>query len=233
MEPKPFIARVDTKQLDSQFTQCAKNNSTWIEKLSVKKNLGNSFLVLDVINWFFYSMFSVFHCIAVYLEFSFVCISSSFLLEFPKVPFISLYIVFIVIQKSNEFYFYYTFFQFGFFGLIFFFFSLLLLFFFFVVPVSCQFLLYSKAIQSYIYIHTLFFSYCFPACSIQRDSIQFPVLCSRTSLLIHSKCNSLHLLTPNSLSILLPPLPPWKPEVCSPCLWVCFCFVDRIICALF
>ena len=35
----------------------------------------------------------------------------------------------------------------------------------------------------------------------------FPVLCSRTSLLIHSKCNVLHLINPNSPSIpLLPPM---------------------------
>ena len=27
--------------------------------------------------------------------------------------------------------------------------------------------------------------------------------------------------------------PPWQPQVCSLCPWVCFCFVDRIICAIF
>ena len=52
----------------------------------------------------------------------------------------------------------------------------------------------------YMYIHS-FFSYYLPSFSIARDLIQFPVLYSRTSLLIHSKCNSLHLLTPNSQSI--------------------------------
>ena len=57
----------------------------------------------------------------------------------------------------------------------------------------CQFLLYSKGTQSYIYTHT--------SCSVQRDWIWLPVLYSRTRLLIHSKCNSLYLLTPNSLSI--------------------------------
>ena len=38
----------------------------------------------------------------------------------------------------------------------------------------------------YIYIYTIFISHCPPSCSIPRDSIEFPVLYSRTSLLIHS-----------------------------------------------
>ena len=66
-----------------------------------------------------------------------------------------------------------------------------------------QFMLYSIVTQSYIYIHC-FFSYCLPSLPIPRDWTQFPVLYSRTSLPIHSKCNSLHLPTPNSPSIPLP-----------------------------
>ena len=63
----------------------------------------------------------------------------------------------------------------------------------------CQFLLYSKVTQLYIiYICTFFFS---------RDWLQFLVLYSRTLLFIHSKCNGLYLLTPNSQSILPSPLP--------------------------
>ena len=52
-------------------------------------------------------------------------------------------------------------------------------------------------IYTYIYIHThtLFFSYYLLSCSITSDWIEFPVLYSRTSLLIHSKCNGLQLLT--------------------------------------
>ena len=48
------------------------------------------------------------------------------------------------------------------------------------------------------------------------------MLYSRISLLIHSKCNSLRLLTPDSKSIPLLPPPPWQPQVCSPSPWVSF-----------
>ena len=50
-----------------------------------------------------------------------------------------------------------------------------------------------------IHIYTVFFSY-------YLSSFSIPVLYSRTSFLIHSKCNSLHLPTPNSPSTPLPPL---------------------------
>ena len=56
----------------------------------------------------------------------------------------------------------------------------------------------------------MFFFPCYlPSCSIPRDWIEFPVLHSRTSLLLHPKWNSWHLLPPNSPSIPLllhPPL---------------------------
>jgi len=48
------------------------------------------------------------------------------------------------------------------------------------------------------------------------------VLHSRISLLIHSKGNSLHLLTPNSQSLALPPPPPWQPQIYSPSPWFSF-----------
>ena len=86
-------------------------------------------------------------------------------------------------------------------------------------------------IQSYIYIHSLFHIIFHHVPS--RDWTKFLVLCSRTSLSIHSKYNSLHLLTLNSQSIPLPPPPPWQPHVCWPFLRVCFCSVDRFICAIF
>ena len=91
----------------------------------------------------------------------------------------------------------------------------------------CQFLLYSKVTQSYMHVCVcvcvFFFSYHPPLCSIPRDCTQFPVEYSRTSLLIHSKC----------IHPTLSSLPLWQPQVCSPCVWVCFCFVDTFICAAF
>ena len=40
-----------------------------------------------------------------------------------------------------------------------------------------------------IHVYTFFFSYYLPSCSITSDWIESPVLYSRTSFLIHSKCN--------------------------------------------
>ena len=64
-------------------------------------------------------------------------------------------------------------------------------------------LLYSKQL-SYIHIYILFL-YSFPLWFIPADWIYFPVLYNRTLLFIHSKCNHLHQLTPNSQWIPLPP----------------------------
>ena len=59
----------------------------------------------------------------------------------------------------------------------------------------CQSLLYSLCVQSltgfYTYMHSFF---------IPSVCIYFPMLYS-TTLFIHSKCNNLHLLAPNSQSI--------------------------------
>ena len=59
-----------------------------------------------------------------------------------------------------------------------------------------------------------------------RHKIWFPVLYGRISLLIHSKGSSLHLLTPNSQFILLPP--PWQPQVCFHVHDFLFC--GKVIC---
>ena len=59
---------------------------------------------------------------------------------------------------------------------------------------SANFLLYSKGTQShylYLYLYIFFFPHYPPSCSITW--LEFPVLHSRISLLIHSKCKSLHL----------------------------------------
>ena len=79
-------------------------------------------------------------------------------------------------------------------------------------------LLYSS--DTVIYTYVFFFSYYPPLCSIISDQIQLPVLYSRISFLIHSKGNSLHLLTPDFQSIPLPP--PQQPQVFSPSPWVSF-----------
>ena len=64
-----------------------------------------------------------------------------------------------------------------------------------------QFLMYSKVTHIYIYPSL---SQYLPSCSIPRDWILFPVLDSRTSLPIHSKCIRLYQLTQNSRSLPLP-----------------------------
>lgn len=54
-----------------------------------------------------------------------------------------------------------------------------------------------------IHPYTFLFSHYPPPCSITSDQIKFAKLYSRISLLIHSRCTSLHLLTPNSQSFTL------------------------------
>ena len=72
-----------------------------------------------------------------------------------------------------------------------------------VVPISA---VQQSDPVTHIYIYTFLFL-CYlhlPSWTTPRDWLEFPVLYSRTSLLIHSKHNSLHLQTSNSPSILLP-----------------------------
>ena len=57
-----------------------------------------------------------------------------------------------------------------------------------------------------VHIYTFFLPYDLPSWSIPGDWTEFPVLHSRTSLLLHSQWNSWRLLTPNSPSIPLPPI---------------------------
>ena len=81
----------------------------------------------------------------------------------------------------------------------------------------------------YIHTHTCIYTHIHPCSHIilhhvpsQMTGYTFPGLYSRISLPIHSKGTSLHLLTPDSQSIPLPPPPPWQPQVYSPCPWVSF-----------
>ena len=82
--------------------------------------------------------------------------------------------------------------------------------------------------HTYTYIWVFFFFHSYlPPCSNPRDWTEFPVLYSRTLLLIYSKCNSLHLLTPNSRSVPFSPhLPTGKTRLLSMSM-ICFCFADR------
>ena len=83
---------------------------------------------------------------------------------------------------------------------------------------SVHFLLYNKVTQSHIHIYILFLTFS----SIRLHHKWLDIVPSRISLLIHSKGNSLYLFTPDSQFIPLPPLPPWQPQLCSPCPWVSF-----------
>ena len=82
--------------------------------------------------------------------------------------------------------------------------------------------------------HTCIHFFLTLSCSIISAWIQLPVLYSRISWLFHSKGNSLHLLTPNSLYIplLSHPPPPLQPQVCSPMSMIFFT-VERFLCVIF
>ena len=77
--------------------------------------------------------------------------------------------------------------------------------------VFCQFRLYSKVTLtlSLTIFHHKWLD--IVPCAIQQ-----------ILLFIHSKCDNLHLLTPSSQNIPLPPHPPRQPQVCSPSPWVSF-----------
>ena len=100
----------------------------------------------------------------------------------------------------------------------------------------CQFLLPSKVIQLYIYIYiyicTVIFIF-FSNMVYHRILNIMPLFYSRTLLFICPIYSNLHLLTPNSQST--PPQHPFSHGNRKPvaCLWVCFCFIDKFICAIF
>ena len=87
------------------------------------------------------------------------------------------------------------------------------LIFFITVWLICNVVLISAVQQRdpvvHIHTHSLFY---FSSWSVPRDWVEFHVLYSGTSLLIHSNRKHLHLPT---LCIPLPPPAPWQPRVCS------------------
>ena len=95
----------------------------------------------------------------------------------------------------------------------------------------CQFLLHSKVAQ-YIHIHS-FFSTLSSIMFHPKWLDRVPCAIQQVLLHIHSRCNSLPLLTPNFQSMSLLPSSPWQPQVCSPCPWLCFFSVDRFIFAVY
>ena len=79
----------------------------------------------------------------------------------------------------------------------------------------CQFLLFSKVKKNSLTLSSIMF----------HQNWLHIVPCAkynRILLFIHSKCNSLLLLTPVSQSIPLPPPPPQQAQVCSPSPWISF-----------
>ena len=93
----------------------------------------------------------------------------------------------------------------------------------------------SKVIQLYIHVHVCVyiyvysFLYSFPSWFISRYLIYFPVLYSRTLLFIHCICNSLHLLIPNSHTILLLPSSPRFGVMLFLVLENCLCYWKKCI----
>ena len=102
---------------------------------------------------------------------------------------------------------------------IFVFFSFFNLFFIVISPTT----LFSPTVQHGNPVtHTCIHNFFLPLCCVVSISTLLSVLHSRISLLIHSKSNSLHPLTPSSQFLPLPPPSPREPKVYSPCPWFSF-----------
>ena len=91
------------------------------------------------------------------------------------------------------------------------------------LTVLCQFLLYSIVIQSYIHIHS------FPH-TIFHHVLSQEMGYSSLCYAVRPRCLSiLNVILciyqpPTQCPSHTLPAPPWQPQVCSPCLWVClFC----------
>ena len=95
----------------------------------------------------------------------------------------------------------------------------------FFPSISCFF--FFECIYTHSFISSLSSFMVYP----KRLDVVPCVIQDRISLLIHPKCNRLHLPAPNSSSFSLPPPPPWQPQVCF--LYPSVCFVDSIICAVY
>ena len=96
----------------------------------------------------------------------------------------------------------------------------------------CQFLLYSKVNQLYVYIYPLFVG--FPSHLGQHRALnRVPCAIKQglTSYLFYTQ-QCIH-VNPNLPIHPTPPYPPWCPYVCSLHLCPYFCFANRFICTIF
>jgi len=85
----------------------------------------------------------------------------------------------------------------------------------------------------FIYIYVIYIYY-FPLWFMIGSWIWSPVVYNGALFFTHSVYNKLHLLVSKSQSIVPPTSPPLsQPLVCSLCLWVCFCFIEKLIRIIF
>ena len=99
----------------------------------------------------------------------------------------------------------------------------------------CQFVLYSKGNQQYVFTYPLFFGILSNS-GHHRALIEFPALYRRFSLVMD--VYSVHTISSIYMSVtvsqFIPPPPyPLGIHVCSLHLCVCFCFANRFICTIF
>ena len=102
-------------------------------------------------------------------------------------------------------------------------------FIFYHLFIHIYFLLYSTVTQLHLHVYILFSHI---TCCIIIDQTEFPVLHSRIPLLIHSKGNSLHLLTPSSPT---PPTTSPSPLATTGLFYKSMIFfsVERFLCAIY
>ena len=99
----------------------------------------------------------------------------------------------------------------------------------------CQFLLYNKVNQLYLYIYLFFFNF-LPIQVTTEHLIEFPVLYSRFSLTIyltHSQSIAYVYICQSQFPSSSHHPSPLGIHVCSLHLYVYFCFTNRLICTIF
>ena len=98
----------------------------------------------------------------------------------------------------------------------------------------CQFLIYSRVNQLYVYIYPLFYG--FPSHLGHHRALSRVPCAIQFSLIIYFIHNINSVYMSISISQFIPPppcFPPQYPYVCSLCLCLYFCFVNKIIYTIF